>query len=233
MSRTDDTIIKQLNLNKKSYQIKKNKLETILENEKLENCADNNEKRIHLKKNNHTEQRMNYNLNNTSLLTKNTFTLNELDGMIVYVSKIPKISINDTIESINKLNITDVFCFCENNFDADIFLKHGINFYHLNIIDGKYPDIDTLIKFNDAIDVILKKKERTLYFICFGGLGRAPTMLAYLMITRCKNDICTTILNIRNNIKGCFNTEQIMWLMNRKNMKIYRTKNKNKICNIM
>src|SRR5690606_28525704 len=98
------------------------------------------------------------------------------------------------------------------------------------ISDGMYPNIHTLNEFNNIIDNIIRvksvcsnysdnysgnsciKNNIVINMQCRSGLGRAPTMLAYLMMTRCGYNNNDTVATIRKKRAGAFNTKQLVWI---------------------
>lgn len=130
-------------------------------------------------------------------------------------------------------NITDVFCFTRQKYDTTAVTA---TVHRFELKDGTVPDVGgSSILLNELTDTF-----RTLYekmdfsttntynrreshlnvmFHCDSGYGRAPTMLAYMMITYFHIDDHQAIDRIRKVRKGAFNTKQLQWLADMNNSK--------------
>jgi protein-tyrosine phosphatase len=74
-------------------------------------------------------------------------------------------------------------------------------------------------------------EQRTIINIhCQSGLGRAPTIIAYIMVSRCGFKRGDTIEHIRKRRKRSLNHRQIEWILSKKN-KI--KKSKKNCCSVM
>jgi protein tyrosine phosphatase type 4A len=62
---------------------------------------------------------------------------------------------------------------------------------------------------------------------CVSGLGRAPIMLAYLMVKYCDINNIESIVKIRKKIKGSINSKQLEWIQ------YYDFYNDSQCCNII
>jgi protein-tyrosine phosphatase len=132
-------------------------------------------------------------------------------------------------------NVTDVFCFCELHYDPSIFKEHNIRFNHLQFADGSSPTIEIINKFNILLNDIYDKNESPVINLhCQSGMGRAPTMLVYLMMSRYKWTGIDAVTHIRSLIPHAFNNMQLKWALNAKikqyKFKIKKTNNDNKMC---
>lgn len=171
-----------------------------------------------------------YNFAKTTLIDLTT-----TDGgnrIVVHLSDSPKPSSIENFSRFMRANaVTDVFCFCNHDYDVVTFLNNGIEFHDLTFRDGMYPDDHTLKKFDEIMDVLLKKSnagEIIINMQCQSGLGRAPTVLAYLMITRCGYNGIHSINEIRKKRRGSFNHRQLNWILGSK-FKL-RNKTEHKCC---
>jgi protein tyrosine phosphatase type 4A len=123
--------------------------------------------------------------------------------------------------------ITDIFCFCEPKYNQELLKKQKINCHNLIFQDGQIPPAEILILFDKILNNLLRNNEIIINMHCVAGLGRAPTMLGYLMIRHCGLNELDTVKQIRQKIKGAINSKQLEWLQ-RENF------NKNNLtCNIM
>jgi protein-tyrosine phosphatase len=124
---------------------------------------------------------------------------------------------NITLNQFNKFiienKVTDVFCFNEIAYDSQKIVDN-INFHYMVFSDGSYPSNDLIKKFDKLLDKILKKPNPCLIFHCVAGLGRAPIMLAYIMVSRYKYSPEDAIGIIRYRRKGSINSKQLSWLIN-------------------
>ncbi len=154
-------------------------------------------------------------------------------SMKVYLSGSPNMSsIEEYSRYMKDSDVTDIFCFCKLAFDPTILQKKGINFHLLEYEDGQYPDENILRKFNIIINDIIKKKPLpVINMYCQAGMGRAPTILAYLMISRYSWNNYECLEYIRKCRKGCFNKTQLNWIIDTK-IKSYSSNDKKK-CSIM
>ena len=138
--------------------------------------------------------------------------------------------------------VTDIFCFCKPDYDTSNFSQLDIKYHNLEFPDGTAPTVDILDKFDVTFDLILKtnstkienqkltqkktqpdekltktnKHEMDVPIIismhCYTGMGRAPTMLAYLMISRCGYGRNKSVNVIRKRRKGTINSKQLDWI---------------------
>jgi len=132
----------------------------------------------------------------------------------VYLSGSPESHCGEEFSRYMKdKNITDIFCFCEPTYNIQIFKQHNINFHNIMFPDGTPPTKDTLKTFNILLNKIFNKNKNVIINMhCASGLGRAPTMLAYLMIKYCDVNNIESILEIRKKIKGSLNNKQLVWI---------------------
>lgn len=140
------------------------------------------------------------------------------DHIIVHISGAPTISSIDNFSRLMKDNgVTDVFCFCKLSYDPKTLEKNQINFHHLEFEDGRAPDCMTTKKFDTLIDKIIENAKcnnqlANINMHCHAGMGRAPTILAYLMITKFHWDNIESIDHIRKFRRGSFNRVQLNWV---------------------
>ena len=161
---------------------------------------------------------------------RSSFHLKTLNNkkITVYITGSPESSsIDEFSRLIKDKAITDIFCFCEQKYNQDILKKQQINCHNLIIQDGHTPSKELLRVFDNIINNLLKKNEIIINMHCVTGLGRAPTMLGYLMIRYCGLNELDTIKQIREKIRGSINSKQLEWLQ-RENFN-----NNNLTCNIM
>ena len=158
-------------------------------------------------------------------------------SMKVYLSGSPLTSsIEEYTRFMKARGVTDILCFCKLAFDTSIIVKDGINIHQLEFEDGKYPDPNIIDKFNIIInDIIQKSPLPIINMYCQAGMGRAPTMLAYLMISRFGWNNYQCLEYIRKCRKGCFNKTQLNWIIDSKIKTISFSKSPkdNKKCSIM
>lgn len=160
------------------------------------------------------------------------FKLNNLNTSI-FITDTPKdSSIEKFTQFMNDRCITDVFCFSHLEYTVPSNISNTsnkINFHQLEIPDGTYPDNLMLDKFNKMIDEIIETNNNNninILFHCKAGLGRAPVMLAYMMISRLGMNPLDCVELIRKKRKGAINTNQLRWLDTTKFKKILNKSNK-------
>lgn len=85
------------------------------------------------------------------------------------------------------------------------------------------------IKIKTPKNETIVQKDIVINMHCQSGLGRAPTMLAYIMITRCNFDNIEAVNYVRKHKKGTFNTKQIDWIISSK----LKFKDKKDLCALM
>lgn len=133
----------------------------------------------------------------------------------VYLSSAPKYSsIDEYFCFMKKMKVTHIFCFCGFNYDDDVYSRYGLILHNLEFKDGTVPNRQLLDQFDRQIDRIFSNKlTPSIGMYCQSGLGRAPTMLAYLMITRFYGDRIQCVETIRTFRKGSFNSKQLSWIL--------------------
>lgn len=106
-------------------------------------------------------------------------------------------------------DITVVIRLCEKTYDEDFLKQNNIDFIDMFIEDGLYPnDIDITNFFN------ICSKHNNIAIHCKSGLGRAPLLVALHYIIVEKKSVIETISEIRDKIKGAFNTKQLNFINN-------------------
>ncbi len=140
------------------------------------------------------------------------------DEIVVHISGSPTVSsIEKFSQSMKESGVTDVFCFCKLSYDPKILEKYCISFHHLEFDDGMYPDDTTIKIFNSKIRKIIDNAKNNsqiphVNMHCQAGMGRAPTFLAYLMITKYDWNNGESIDYIRKLRRGSFNKTQLNWV---------------------
>lgn len=150
--------------------------------------------------------------------------------LAIYISGTPQLAgIDDFSQYMKEKEVTDIFCFCDRYYDLDVFKKNEINFHDLPFADGTVPNQTILLNFNDKLKTIMtnsNSKKCSINLHCRSGLGRAPIMLAHIMIIWCKMDRCDCVEQIRKIRPKAFNKKQLEWVLNHKT-------NKNNSCVII
>ena len=150
------------------------------------------------------------------------------DSIKVYISPSPTIqSIDFFIDYLHKEGIDHVTDLCnskENEICTKLKSVDTIKFRRLKIDDGSHPSEKQLHKLDKNLDKLDFGAKILLY--CRAGLGRAPTVLAYIMISRFNYDYVDAIQEIRSKKKGSLNMIQIKWIIDQ------QKKNKNK-CTVL
>ena len=152
------------------------------------------------------------------------------NNMTIYLTSKPSSStIEHFVRFMKDKGVTDIFCFCEPSYESYIFRTNNIYFHNLEIPDGCIPTNDMLKSFNSDINEIINKTDAPIIsFYCHSGLGRAPTMLAYLMITKYKWNRYNAIQHIRHLIHGSINGDQLKWIL--ESTSIYKSKH---VCTLL
>lgn len=135
--------------------------------------------------------------------------------IIVNLTSTPLItSIAEFSQLMKRRGVTDIFCFCDLKYDPTVLKDYGITFHHIYFPDGSHPTGQILKKFNLVIESILEiNKFPKIGIHCTAGIGRAPTMLAYLMITRYRWNCVDCISKIRQKRKHAINQKQLNWIL--------------------
>ena len=137
--------------------------------------------------------------------------------LIVNVSESPQIS---TVKSFSyqmkKKGVTDIFCFCNLTYDPYSFRLDKISFHHLPFDDGTAPPPNILAQFDSILNTIMVNKKSTdetsINLHCMSGLGRAPAIMAYVLLKYEKIDRNDAIEKIRKIRKGALNHTQLEWV---------------------
>lgn len=137
---------------------------------------------------------------------------------IIYLSCMPKSSSIDQFSQFMKeRGVTDIFCFCAPEYDPLIFSKYNLKFHNLEFPDGSTPTTNLLNRFDQIINQIQARTKQIIINVhCRTGMGRAPTLIAYLMISRGGKNPYDSIDIIRKQRRGCFNGKQLDWITNKK-----------------
>lgn len=157
-----------------------------------------------------------------------TFNVITTNGtkIVIYLTCSPKpSSIEKFSQFMKDKGVTDVFCFCNYEYDEKKISDCGIEFHHLFIEDGMHPDLTITKNFDMIVDEIIKNKitidnSIIINMQCQSGLGRAPTMIAYLTISRCGYRNSHSISMIRSKRRGAINLKQVKWILDSKFKKI-------------
>ena len=163
----------------------------------------------------------------------------------VFVSSSPKQSlIEQFVEFMIEEGIRDIFNFChptieDTPYDCVILEDKGIQIHNFDMEDGMAPSPEVLEEFDSVIDTIFRRattmepnssgtSDIALLFHCQAGLGRAPTMLAYLMMRRFgwKSRRFQLMTDIREKRRNSFNHAQLIWIQQVKIKKISHSNKK-------
>lgn len=164
-----------------------------------------------------------------------TFDLVTKDNQkfIIHISGSPKSEyIKEFSEFLKSKEITDTFCFCDFSYDSTVIERNNIRFHDLFFPDGRNPPHEIISKFDKIIDEIILQNSPTKHLPiiinmhCLAGMGRAPTMLAYFMISRCGFERPNAIEIIRQRRRGSINRIQLYWILGAKIHKFYDRKTK-------
>ncbi len=116
--------------------------------------------------------------------------------------------------------ITDLFCFSDLSYDITK-LDPSVTHHLLPFHDGSNPPNDVLKKFDKEIDRLLNNNSKpiiecNIMLHCIAGLGRAPIVLAYLMVSRFNFEKEEAVSIIRFRRRGSINSAQLKWLLSLK-----------------
>ena len=136
---------------------------------------------------------------------------------IVNVSKSPQHSVIVWFSHQIKMKcVTDTFCFCNLTYNPYSFKVNKISFHHLPFDDGTAPPSNILTEFESILNSIMVNKKSTdetsINLHCQSGLGRAPAIMAYILLKYEKIDRIDAIEKIRNVRKGALNQKQLEWV---------------------
>jgi len=162
-------------------------------------------------------------------------------GVRIFLTETPtKHNIDQANQFLRSNNITAVFCFTKQRYDADDIQA---TVYRFEIKDGSSPNranstllaefTKTFNSLHESMEtfepktvagktvagktvagkrVAGKELQLNLLFHCDSGYGRAPTMLAYTMISYFHMNDLKAISQIRKVRKGAINAKQLEWL---------------------
>lgn len=150
----------------------------------------------------------------------------------VYLSASPKSThMEEFTQFLITRGITDVFCFCEPVYDPTYINDYGIRYHEIMFHDKIDPPISAIKIFDQKLDQLLASKNRltglnqnkfssirnrqpcVINIHCRSGLGRAPLIVAYLMISRCDIDREDAIGYVKQFKKGILNNAQLKWIL--------------------
>jgi protein-tyrosine phosphatase len=147
----------------------------------------------------------------------------------VFISPSPnQSSIEHFVEFMIEEKISDVFNFCHpdrdsTTYDCEAINSRGISVHNFDMSDGMAPSSEILEQFDGVIDDVICKARETgengvILFHCQAGLGRAPVMLAYLMMSRFgwRKKRIDLITEIRSKRRNTLNHQQLQWIQNAK-----------------
>jgi protein-tyrosine phosphatase len=172
---------------------------------------------------------------------------NEKTGLTIRVCISPsptESSIQPYVEFMVLEKITDLFNLCDANendtpYDCSFIQDNDISVHHFPVQDGQCPDPALLSEFNKIINNLIESNNNdgdiNILFHCQAGLGRAPALLAYLMMSRFgwKSKRLELIENIRSKRRASFNHSQLNWVQDVKVKKIKYPNNNNSGCIIV
>ena len=166
--------------------------------------------------------------------------------IIIYLSGSPEISsVAGFAQYMKKKGVTDVFCFCDPEYDYKYILSADISYNKMSFSDGTSPPALVINSFNQKLDnLIVQNRNKTITgehpsqshspiiinMHCQTGLGRAPTIITYLMISRCNIEKTTAVSNVRKLRRGALNRDQLDWIFSGN---IKKTKKTHLVCIIM
>lgn len=107
---------------------------------------------------------------------------------------------SNSIEIVIKLNEKDLY-------DTGKFKQNDIEFIQIKIQDGNIPTKDDIIKINK-----ISNEYNSICMHCTAGLGRAPLVMALIMILQFNQEPHDAALEIRKKIPKCLNKFQIEFL---------------------
>eukprot|EP01121_Diplochlamys_sp_Union-15-3_P001109 TRINITY_DN1096_c0_g1_i1.p1 TRINITY_DN1096_c0_g1~~TRINITY_DN1096_c0_g1_i1.p1 ORF type:complete len:155 (-),score=29.81 TRINITY_DN1096_c0_g1_i1:97-561(-) len=127
------------------------------------------------------------------------------------------------VKTLQKNNVKNLVCCCERKYDLKPFEENGIKVIEWVFNDGQSPPdelIEEWLKFVQS-----KGKDGTIGVHCQAGLGRAPMLVAIVMIESGMEPL-DAIEKIRKKRRSAFNKTQVDFLMKYK-------KRKQKGCDLM
>lgn len=139
----------------------------------------------------------------------------------IFLTETPtKQNIDQANQFLHLNNISAVFCFTKPIYDAND-IQAAV--YRFEIKDGSPPNranstlltefTNTFISLYEKMETLDgKESQLNLLFHCDSGYGRAPTMLAYTMISYFHMNDYKAISQIRKVRKGAINAKQLEWL---------------------
>lgn len=147
---------------------------------------------------------------------------NKGSRMTVFICSSPnRTNLSDYIAYMEENDITDIINFSNTESDAAYSKEDAehtnVNFHFLEMSDGSHPSPEIMEVFDEIIDsLITDNDEPKIMMHCQAGLGRAPVMLGYLMISRfgyrSKSERLQVIEVIRDGRRNALNTRQLSWI---------------------
>jgi len=109
----------------------------------------------------------------------------------------------------------------DNLYNVSIYNKNNIEYIELQFDDGSVPTDDIILK---LIEII--KQYNSICIHCLSGLGRAPVLMALILILQYNYKPIDAVIKIKKKIIYAFNTTQLEFLFNFKKSKYIKKENK-------
>jgi len=137
-----------------------------------------------------------------------------------FVTKAPnETNIDLYLAELKKHNVAHIVRVCQPTYEKDNLEANGVTVHDLYFPDGKAPSSHVMNEWRSILEKVFHSKNNNpegeppaIAVHCVAGLGRAPVMVALALIEE-GMDNAEAIKQIRNQITGSFNQNQIRFLM--------------------
>eukprot|EP00919_Chromeraceae_sp_WS-2016_P054180 GHVR01128613.1.p1 GENE.GHVR01128613.1~~GHVR01128613.1.p1 ORF type:complete len:182 (+),score=42.96 GHVR01128613.1:51-548(+) len=115
------------------------------------------------------------------------------------------------ITELQSFGITDVVRTCEPTYSDKYFEDAGIQTHEMVFPDGDPPPEDVIRRWMQLVKTVYSQKKGAIAVHCVAGLGRAPVLVAVVLIER-GMEALDAIMFIRERRKGAINHRQLRFL---------------------
>ena len=109
------------------------------------------------------------------------------------------------------------------SYDAQVLITAGINVNEMQFVDGSVPSTELVKRYFDLVDDLVSKKVSVLAIHCVSGIGRAPLLIA-MMLIKSGMDRIEAIEFVRTKRRGAINKIQLDWILSKKGFQIPKGK---------
>lgn len=132
---------------------------------------------------------------------------------------------------LSENNVKKIVCTAEGTYDRKPFEEKGMEVVELVFADGTEPSEEVLIKWLELAKAARKEKS-CLCVHCLAGLGRAPALVAVVLIEM-GMDPTDAILYVRESRRGAISARQVKYLQEYRRRGTLRGNKKCELCTLM